>query len=530
MRRALPLLTLILTACTGELIGPRPEVPPLVEPPPPEPEVCDVPNPLPAAVVPMRRLNRVHVEATVRDVLGVTDALAVPDERVFTYRSNISTSVDDNGVQAYFDFAERVTASPTLALTACTRNGCLAWLLDDVAPRFFRRPLSADERTRYQTLFNAGVLQAMGSPTAVEEGARWVLQALLQSPTFLYVDEPLTDAGMLDGYGVATRLSLSLWGANPDTTLLAASGNGSLDTADGVRAQVRLMLEDPRSERGFNAFVSQWLELERLRQTDARPDLTALGEPLLHALETEPVLYVRTATLAGADLASLFSDSRTVSMPALVPHYGMDLVSTTGNTSSLDPSRRAGLLTLPGVMAAMSHAGVTSPTVRGYAVLANVMCTPPSPPPAGLNITLPPPSPGTTTRARLEAHFTDPGCAYCHRPMDGLGFTFEHLDELGRWRLLDNNLPIDDSADFPLGADQLTVQGPRQLADALSQRAEVRTCFAKQWMRYAAGTLEPASVKCFAVDLGSKGTGADGLERVITEFAASEYFRKGTAP
>ena len=174
--------------------------------------------------------------------------------------------------------------------------------------------------------------------------------------------------------------------------------------------------------------------------------------------------------------------------------------------------------------------GVTSPTARGYAVLANVMCKPPSPPPAGVNTTVPPPSAGTTTRERLEAHFSNASCASCHKAMDGLGFAFEKFDPLGRYRIRDNGMPVNDHSEFKLGADTISITGAPDLAKVLSTRAEVRDCFARQWTRYATGIPEPAAMKCFMKDLGDKAAADRGLEALVVELAASDYVRKGAAP
>lgn len=512
---------LLTVACTGTIVAPPPQPPP--EPPPPE--TCDVPAVLPGAPVPMRRLNRVHVEETVREVFGVTDSPSVSDERLFTYRSNISSPVDDTAVQGYFDFAERVAAQ--VPLTQCTRSGCLAWLLDDVGPRLFRRPLEGELRDRYTALFTRGV---QASDAGVISGAQYVLEAMLQSPAFLYVDEPVNGEGRLDGYGVATRLALMFWGQNPDAALLAAAQRGDLDTEAGVRTQVRAMLADPRSAHGFEGFVTQWLELERLWQADARPDLVALGSPVLTALESEPVEVMRAAVLRGADLGELLTSSRTVTLPELQAHYGADIASTSGGETLLDPARRAGLFSLPGVMASMAHAGVTSPTVRGYTLLANVMCQPPSPPPAGVSVTLPPVTPGSTTRERLEQHFSDVSCASCHRAMDGMGFAFENYDPVGKWRDFDNGKPVDAHSEFTLAGKPISITGARELGEALAAQAAVRECFARQWTRYATGIPEPAAMRCYMKALGEQAAAPGSIESLIVALASSDYVRKGAAP
>ncbi|MDP1916121.1 MAG: DUF1588 domain-containing protein [Myxococcales bacterium] len=518
-------LLALLAGCEGAIVGlrPPPAVAPVPRPPvgPPAVVPCELSLPLPPSRVPLRRLNRHHVERTVERLFGVTEAFAVSDEKLFTYPSNVSTSVDDAAAQAIMEYAERVVAR--VSLVSCTPTDCSDWLLDTIGPRLFRRPLDATQRARYLALYQAGVAQRR-TPT---EGAQWVLEAMLQSPSFLYLDEPLGTDGALDGPAIASRLSLALWGENPDAELSTAAAAGALDTADGVRARVRLMLSDARSVNGLTAFVSHWLELERLRQADARPDLVALGEPLLKALEEEPAAFFRQATLSGGDLPALWTASETVAPRALLTHYGADVIATTAGVTQLDPQRRGGILSLPGVMGALAHANVTSPTARGFAILSNVMCTPPRPPPAGLSVTLPPSMPGSTLRKRLEAHFNDPSCSGCHRSMDGVGFTLEKLDELGRWRELDNGQPIDDSSTLYFSDDEAHVRGPTGLAGALARRPEIRTCFTRQWMRYAAGIPEPASLGCWAERLGEQAVGARGLETLLVEFFASDYFRKG---
>ena len=46
-------------------------------------------------------------------------------------------------------------------------------------------------------------------------------------------------------------------------------------------------------------------------------------------------------------------------------------------------------------------------------------------------------------RERLTAHQADPACSSCHKLMDGIGFSFEHFDAIGRRRETDAGKPID---------------------------------------------------------------------------------------
>ena len=466
------------------------------------------------APLPLRRLNATHVERTVADVLGVSAKLSVTDERLFTYRSNVSAAIDSASARGYLDFAEAVVADADLA--RCASESCLDWLLDEVAYRLYRRPLDDDQRARYTALYELGET----------DGARWVLEAMLQSPSFLYLDEVVGDDGYLDDYALASRMALALWGQNPDAALLALAEAGELSSEAQVRAAAESMLADPRAEEGVRDFVDQWLELHRLEDEDVRPDIAALGSDTVAALRDEPVRLVHALLGQGAGLRELLTSSQTVRLDPLQSIYGDDLASMTATSFALDPARRAGILSLPGVMAALAHAGKTSPTLRGFAVLSSFLCTPPPPPPVGVNVTLPDVGPDATARERLEAHFSSDGCSSCHRSMDGIGFAFERIDWLGRGRDQEKGQDIDDSSAFTLGDQPVEVKGAVELAGVLAQSDAVAECVAKQWARYATGLKENADAACLVQRLGEQLAGDDGLRAMMLTYLTSDWFRR----
>lgn len=476
----------------------------------------------PGAPVPMRRLTAAQVERSVADVLGVEMKLKVSDERLFTFRSNISSPVDFVGAHGYLDFAEAAVASADLSSCAEDGDACSAWLFEDIGMRLFRRPLDAAERARYEAVFKAGALE--GGP---KEGARWVLEAMLQSPTFLYMDEVVRDDGYLDDWSMASRLALTIWGSNPDAALLAKAEAGQLSTPEQITQEAARMLDDPRSLGGLTDFVEQWLRLDRLSDPDARPDLEALGPETLAAMRREPVELVQMLIQQGADVDALLTTSQTAPLPALASIYASDLVSESAEGFELDPKKRAGILSLPGVMAALSHAEATSPTLRGYAVLANFLCKPPPPPPAGVSVTLPEIGPDKSTRERLQAHFSDPVCASCHKPMDGMGFAFEGIDWLGRSRDVEFGKPIDDTSTFPLDGKEVTVDGPVGLASVMAESEGVATCLARQWVSYAAGMPDKKEAACLVGHIAEEMQQPEGLRKMVLTFVGSDWYRRG---
>jgi hypothetical protein len=480
------------------------------------------------APVPLRRLTAAQVERSAADVLGSTRSLAVTDEKLFTYRSNISTPIDSAGARGYLDFAEGAAADADLArcAAASARDSCLSWLLDEVGLRLFRRPLADEERARYTSLYQLGVGADTPSPS---DGARWVLQAMLQSPSFTYLDEVSDAEGYLDAYSLAARMALVLWGSNPDDELLARATEGKLATVAEIRVEAERMLADPRSRDGLSDFVDQWLELDKLDDPDSRPDLAALGSETLHALREEPVALFASLLAEGKGLRDLLTTQQTVRLDPLASIYGADILSTSTAAFQLDPARRAGILSLPGVMAALSHAGVTSPTRRGYAVLSSLLCTPPAPPPPGVNVTLPDVGPDATARERLEAHFSDDICGSCHRQMDGIGFAFEGIDWLGKSRDDDHGKAIDDATMFALGGKDVHVEGVAELATAMAGDASVASCVARQWARYATGIPETDDAECLLQQLGSELPDEGGLGAMMIGYLTSDWFRRGAA-
>ena len=107
------------------------------------------------------------------------------------------------------------------------------------------------------------------SPT---DGVSAVIAAMLQSPQFIYRPEPATAAQpaptLLDGYALATRLAYLLTGAGPDDALLAAAGDGGLDTEAGLLAETDRLLSGGRAAELFVHVATQWWELGKLSALD----------------------------------------------------------------------------------------------------------------------------------------------------------------------------------------------------------------------------------------------------------------------
>jgi len=129
------------------------------------------------------------------------------------------------------------------------------------------------------------------------------------------------------------------------------------------------------------------------------------------------------------------------------------------------------LLRQGSVLTVTSYATRTSPVIRGKWILENLVGTPPPPPlpdvPALKDNTI---SANLSVRARLAEHRANAACASCHNLMDPIGFSLENFDAIGRWRTLEDGVPIDATGGLPDGSKFNSVAG---LEAGLLKRPEI---------------------------------------------------------
>jgi hypothetical protein len=362
--------------------------------------------------------------------------------------------------------------------------------------RIFRRPLTDAERDRYVTRF-----QQWQSAVDFAGGIQLTLSAMLQSPQFIYRPEPMSASGAsstatpVDPYAMATRLSFFLWASTPDDVLLQAAQAGALQTDEQLQAQVTRMLADPRAKRVLWSFHRQWLGLDLILQAEdtARtpqvdPGWTTTSQASAFQ-ETE--LFVENVLSQGGSLRDLLTSQRAWTNGEMARLYGMPAPAdpTAWNEVELPPER-AGLLTRISFLASYSHAGATSPPVRGNGIQLRWLCELPVSPPPGADLSQPtaPPDAGPETNRMLFEQRTSPGpCQTCHAGLNGFGFGLENFNAAGIYQTTDNGLPVDATGTIH-GTD---VDGPFNgaiaLSTRLSQSATVHQCATAEWVRYALG-------------------------------------------
>ncbi|MEM6992287.1 MAG: DUF1592 domain-containing protein [Myxococcota bacterium] len=461
---------------------------------------CEAPA---VGVSPLRRLTRSQYNNTIRDLLGITGNPAErlsPDEKAGTFYSNGTAPVSELLAEQYMRAAEELAESAmadadTLAPcdAAADPMQCGGEFVDSFGLRAFRRPVTADERVVLLGLFEQGL-----ADEGRAGGVRLVVQAVLQSPQFLYhLELGLPDAGEADvvalgDYELASKLSYFLWDSMPDDALLAAAGAGELAEAATLAEQAERMLDDPRASDAIASFHRQWLHLDALdgleKNLEAYPAFdTAVRDAMLNETTRFADWVIRNDD---ARLETLLTASYSFVEGPLFELYGMTPPADHDPTQpvELDPTQRAGLLTQAGVLAMHAHADQSSPIRRGKLVRENLLCTPLAPPPPDVDIVPPPIDPTATTRERFEQHRADPACAGCHVLIDPLGFGFEHYDGIGAWRDTEAGKPVDASGEV-VATDDIngTFDGALELSQLLAGSEQVRTCVAQQWFSFGFG-------------------------------------------
>jgi hypothetical protein len=505
---------------------------------------------------PLRRLTELQVRNAIQDLwkgaVGGSDKF--PAGESGASRTGFSHEPDANvvttlGAEKMLDAAEEVALGvigklPQL-LPCATAPGedCARTFIRDYGARAFRRPLGAEEETTLIDLYR----KAEGAD-AFKDGIALVATALMQSPQFLYVvdrGQPLDGDDSvveLDQHAVASRLSFLMWDAPPDQDLLDAAAAGRLGTRDEVRAQAERMLGDRRARAMVHRFAFEWTRLETLKGSDR----TAAGwsDQLAADQRRELELFAEDAFLGDGTLTSLLTSRSTFANQAIADLYGVDSSGLAAGHAPEDFARidvgddaRAGILTLPAIMASKAHTDEPAYVFRGTFVLGKLMCVDLPVPPAGAAEMLPAFPANATQRQKSDLIRGVDDCSACHDLIDPIGLSFEGFDEIGRTRdTLPNGERVDTSGAVR-GVSDKKLQGdfdrPAELAARLAASPQVASCMARQMFRFAFARLDGTADRC-AVDglvsrLGETGGSLRELVLGLTELEGFRYRKLGGA-
>lgn len=513
-----------LSACTGSIGAGPGEIPDPAEPDPLPPLDCTELHP---GRAPMRRLTVAEYDATIEALLDDTTrpaARIIDDERGVT--SADARIVTPLLAEQYLEAAEDVAARATPGLLDCDvaargEAECAAEFVDDFAFRAFRRPVTREERDTLLTL-HAAIAETDG----FADGVQAVVEAVLQSPGFLYRAEIVPTTGepvvRLDGWQLASRLSYLLWGTMPDEALFAAAESGELDTDAGVEAQTRRLLASPRALGSIREFIGHWVEIDQLQGLDKDPAVFPdYDAEIADLMRQETEAFIDAVMREDGSWTTLLTADWSMMNARLATYYGIDEADRPAGDAfervDLDGTYHAGLLTQGSLMATRARTYESSPIHRGMFIRGGVLCGQVPDLPEGIEVTAPDPDPGLTTRERLSEHRESEVCASCHRQMDPLGFAFEHFDGAGRFRMLENDLPIDATGDIVESDIDGSFDGAPDMARRLVGSDDAQACFAGRYFRFAQGRASSHADSCSLEALSARfrDTGFDVRELVV---------------
>jgi hypothetical protein len=476
-------------------------------------DACKKPAP---GAAPLRRLSNAEYRNTVQDLLaevpGIAPAVAtatadfVDEAESLGFRNNVEfLGVSPLLAQGYMDSAEALASlsAGSAALIGCASAdaACARQFIESFGKRAFRRPLSADDVTRYQGIYDKALAQGYDFETGIE----WIVFAMLQSTEFLYRVELGTAKGSdyaPTPFETASRLSYLIWQSMPDQALLDAAEAGQLDSKEQIEAQARRMLQDAKAARLLEYF-EQWLDLDRLSTFERAPQIYPDLDPnLATLLQSETRAFVSSLLKSPTgSLTELLTAQYSYLNADLARHYGV-----TGPTGAdfvrVDMPGRAGVLT-QGMLLAHDKSNRTSIVRRGLKVRLDLLCQKVPAPPNDVELDLEGLGEGLTQRERLEKHRSVASCAGCHVLMDPLGVAFEGFDAVGRARVADEaGKPLDLATELSATRDaDGPVTGPSELGDKLASSQEVRDCYVTQSFRFFYGRDATSADQCSLAEL-----------------------------
>ena len=475
------------------------------------------PSPPAALLVPtarVARLSRTQWSNAVRDLLKLTDISdidrGVSGDALINFDDEADALFVTEQLRAeLFDAAEKLADKVTADATALARlvpanaqtdtAGRGKAFITSFGQRAFRRPLTTAEVTTHVGLFNQAPTLYPGVD-AFKAGASLVIQAMLQSPYFLYRMELGTAAAgatkvALDDWEVGAKLALAITNSIPDDTVFAAAAAGQLHDAAAMSAQAKRLLDGTTGTTGLNNFNFQMYRLGAydgiVRDAVAFPDFKPNAPA---AMKQELLQFLGYIFAQGRGIKDFYTTPVGFVDSLLSPLYGV-----TGNFSSdpamltkvdLDPTQRSGLLTQAGFLSSYISVGNEPDIIhRGVFIATRLLCKtlpPPDPKAAGTMISN---TPGLTNRERVEMTTGKGTCGQsCHGVLfNPLGYAFENYDAIGKYRTMDQGKSVIAADSYTLDGQLKSFSNGIELSHLLADAKETHACYVQNMMTYLNG-------------------------------------------
>lgn len=458
-----------------------------------------------------------------------------PDDRTYGYERGISvdrqwdTSTTESALEFAQIAADELWPRYQSRHKANKNRSQLRGFLDKIIATAFRGPLSKNDRKRY-----------VDDPVDVTEddieAIRRSLLLALKSPRFLY---PMLDSDRSASQRAANRLALALFDSLPtDPWLFRQARSNNLKNETQIRAAAERMVYDYRTRAKVRALIHGWLNIENVVEiTKDTKKFEGFDAELLGDLRLSLDGFVDAIVWSDAsDYRQLLLADWAFTTDRLARFYGDAWRPAQAGGRGLqrsvsDPDRRFGILTHPYLMSKMAYHDTTSPIHRGVFLTRYLLGRTLRPPQEAFAPLAAELHPDLTTRERVLLQTSDRNCQACHKRINGLGFTLEHFDAVGRYRNIEKKKPIDASGSYTARNEkQRDLAGPQQLALLLANGEDAQHAFVNRAFQHLVkqpvAAYGPGTMKRLTDSFEQSGYNIRQLLVEIAVIAAMDFHEK----
>jgi hypothetical protein len=400
----------------------------------------------------------------------------------------------------------------------------------EFAARAYRRPLAEKEKgdlnALYATLLEKGITH--------REAFRSVLARVLVAPAFLFRIEqapPGKEAGPVNDWELASRLSYFLWSSAPDEELRQLAAAGRLKDPQVTAQQVQRMIQDARIRSLAVEFGTQWIHVRGFDVYNEKNEklFPTFDATLRQAIYEESILFFQDLFQSDRSVTQILDADHTFLNETLAKHYGIPGVAGPywRRVDGVRKFGRGGILGLASVQAKQSGASRTSPVLRGNWVVETLLGEKLPRPPADVP-RLPEEEGGAdklTVRQQVEKHARVPECAVCHQRIDPFGFALERYDPIGRLREKDlGGLPVDSRAKLRGGTEFDGIDGLRNYLMTKKKDVIIRL-FCRKLLGYALGRAVTLSDQSLIDEMVRELNDKGRLSAAVLAIVRSPQFR-----
>jgi hypothetical protein len=444
----------------------------------------------------LRRLSERQIMNSLRDIFGdifteelspnMEDGAKLIGMNTLADRLNINTI----NLERLYDSSRelvRVLLERHSAIKQCSEGSsasCVTSLLDEFAPKLWRRPLTTQER--------AELTGPLADLTGNARKLEFAFNSLILSSNFLFrseIGDVKDGVRVLNNYEIVTLLAYTIWNSTPDATLLTLAQKNSPLTVEELQTQVDRMIASTKANTALVEIYKDYLKLE-MALTNEKADDLGFTDSVRQELMRSAEMMLGDLITPTTGYMDVFSGNRFYVSRAVQSFFNTTTGSDELELATLNASQRYGILTHPMFLAAhstLTHSGIIK---RGVFTLEQLLCEPLGAPPTEIEAQDPPEhmDPETTSERELlqATHSSRPACIGCHQFIDPAGFGFENFDVVGRYRSVEKgSVPIDASGVLETASgSRLTYANSVEYAEQLTGSQQMNACVSRRFLEH----------------------------------------------